>query len=200
MTLSLLVLSTSFALVLPAELPDKTNFATLLLATRYRPWPVLLGVATAFAVQCVLAATFGSVLTLLPGRVVAVVTALLFAIGAVLLLRQGFGAGGGQRDAGPAGGDSTTVWWRAAALSFGMLFAAEWGDASQLATAALTARYDDPFSVGLGSWLALTVVGTLAVLVGKGFADRLPTRWLQRAAGAIFLVFALLAGAAAVVV
>ncbi|MGH3798179.1 MAG: TMEM165/GDT1 family protein [Pseudonocardiaceae bacterium] len=196
MQLSPIVLATTFALVLPAELPDKTMFTTLLLATRYRPLPVLLGVASAFAVQCVVAVAFGSVLTLLPGRIVALVTALLFTIGAVLLLRQGFGAGHEQTP-NVGDGNGAAPWRRAAAVSFGMLFAAEWGDASQLATAALTARYDDPVSVGLGSWLALVVVGTLAVLVGKGFADRFPTTWLQRIAGAIFAVFAVLAGAAA---
>ncbi|MGH3992253.1 MAG: TMEM165/GDT1 family protein, partial [Pseudonocardiaceae bacterium] len=82
--------------------------------------------------------------------------------------------------------------------SFGVLFTAEWGDVSQFATAALTARFGDPLSVGLGAWLALVTVAALAVLVGKGFALRLPTRWLQRIAGAIFAGLAVTAGVAAV--
>ena len=43
---------------------------------------------------------------------------------------------------------------KAASISFGVLFAAEWGDLSQLATAGLAARYDDPVSVFIGSWAA----------------------------------------------
>jgi putative Ca2+/H+ antiporter (TMEM165/GDT1 family) len=195
--LSPLLLGTAFVLVMPAELPDKTMFATLVLATRYRPLPVLLGVAAAFAVQCVVAVVFGSVLTLLPHRVVALVTCLLFLVGAVLLLRGGFRAEH-EQDPDVAANHEPAPWWRVATLSFGVLFAAEWGDASQIATAALTARYGEPLSVGLGSWLALMVVGVLAVLVGKGFAERLPTRWLHRIAGAIFVVFAILAGLTAI--
>lgn len=191
-----MLLGTTFALVFPAELPDKTMVATLLLSTRYRWWPVLLGTSAAFAAQCLIAVAFGSVLTLLPERIVALVACLLFTIGAVVLLRQGFTTGGdddgGPERTGPA------PWWRVAGLSFGLLFAAEWGDASQLATAALTARYGDPLSVGLGAWLALVTVATLAVLVGRQFEARLRTRWLPRIAGAVFAGFAVLAGVAAV--
>ncbi len=61
---------------------------------------------------------------------------------------------------------------KAASISFGVLFAAEWGDLSQLATAGLAARYDDPVSVFVGSWLALLVVSALAVFLGKKAADR----------------------------
>lgn len=187
----------AFALVLPAELPDKTMVATLLLAARYRRGPVLVGVSAAFAVQCVIAVAFGGVLTLLPDRLVAVVVCVMFAVGAVLLLRDGFGAG---EEPSMGVGEPTTAppWWRVAALSFGVLFAAEWGDASQFAVAALTARYGEPLSVGLGGWLALVTVAVLAVVVGKGLAARLRTKWLQRIAGAVFAGFAVVAGAAAV--
>lgn len=187
----------AFALVLPAELPDKTMVATLLLSARYRPGPVLLGVSAAFAVQCVIAAAFGSVLTLLPDRLIAAVVCVMFAVGAVLLLREGFGAGE-EESMGAAEGAGAVPWWRVAALSFGVLFTAEWGDASQFAVAALTARYDEPLSVGLGGWLALVTVAVLAVVVGTRFAARLPTQWLQRIAGAVFAGFAVVAGVAAV--
>ena len=191
MELSPLLLA--FALVLPAELPDKTMVATLVLSTRYRPGPVLLGVSAAFAAQCVIAVAFGSLLTLLPARIVAVVACLLFAVGAVLLLREGFAA----RDEEAAGMSETAEsapWWRAVALSCGVLFTAEWGDASQLAIAALTARSGAPLPVGLGGWLALVTVATVAVLVGNRFAARLRTRWLPRIAGVIFAGFAVTAG------
>ena len=57
---------TAFALIFPAELPDKTFIATLVLSTRFRQWPVWLGVSSAFAVQVVIAVTAGGLLALLP--------------------------------------------------------------------------------------------------------------------------------------
>src|SRR5690606_6932799 len=51
--------------------------------------------------------------------------------------------------------------------SFLVLFAAEWGDLSQLLTLSLVAKYDDPVSVFLGAWGALLTVSGLAVIVGR---------------------------------
>lgn len=192
MASGLLALGTAFVLVLAVELPDKTLVATLILTTRYRAGPVFLGVAVAFAVQCVIAAAFGSVLTLLPDRLITGVVALLFAIGAFLLLREGFSHENGSEDAVRAGPRSTSF-ARAALTSFGVLFAAEWGDASQIAIAGLTARLDSPVWVGLGGWLALTVVGGVAVLVGRKIRERLRPHLIQRVAGLVFAAFALVA-------
>ena len=188
--MNLAVALTTLAFVLPVELPDKTLMATLVLSTRYRPLPVLLGVSAAFAVQCAIAVTAGQLLTLLPERLVAGVVAMLFAIGAVILLR-----GGGSEE------DDEVATARAAhrgplavaATSFGVLFAAEWGDASQLATAALTARYEDPVSVFAGSFVALVTVAALAVALGGVITRRVPLRLVQRVAGLLFAVFALIA-------
>src|SRR2546423_9934414 len=78
----------TFGLILPAELPDKTMVATLVLATRYRPWPVWVGVTAAFFVQSLVAVVAGGLLARLPHRPVLALTAVLFATGAFLLLRQ----------------------------------------------------------------------------------------------------------------
>src|SRR5947209_7702238 len=83
----------AFGVIMLVELPDKTLVASLVLSTRYRPRPVLVGVALAFAVQCVIAASAGGVLTLLPRRAVEAVVAALFAVGAVLLIRESFAKG-----------------------------------------------------------------------------------------------------------
>ena len=76
----------TLGVVLLVELPDKTLVATLVLATRYRHWPVLVGVASAFAVQCVIAAVAGGLLHLLPHRLLEAAVAVLFLAGAALLL------------------------------------------------------------------------------------------------------------------
>ncbi|HEV2781800.1 MAG TPA: TMEM165/GDT1 family protein [Actinophytocola sp.] len=189
----MLALGTAFALVFVVELPDKTLVATLILTTRYRALPVFTGVSLAFAVQCVIAAAFGSVLTLLPDRVVAAVVAALFGLGAILLLREGFGRPDGAEPDGVRAGPVAVPFVRAAATSFGVLFAAEWGDASQFAIAGLTARFAAPVWVALGGWLALTAVAGIAVLLGTKIRERIRPRLIQRIAGCVFAAFALLA-------
>lgn len=184
------VIAAAFILVLPVELPDKTLFASLVLATRYPHWPVFVGVGTAFGLQVAIAVTAGSLLSLLPEALVSGVVAVLFLVGAVLLWRSA--------DAGPEDDelDDTkqgTSFLRVAAISFGVLFAAEWGDLSQLATAGLAARYDEPLSVFVGAWAALLVVSGLAVFLGKNLADRLPIALIRRVAAGLFLVFAAVA-------
>jgi Ca2+/H+ antiporter, TMEM165/GDT1 family len=164
----------------------------LILTTRFRALPVFVGVCAAFAVQCVIAAAFGTVLTLLPDRLVAGVVALLFAIGAVLLLREGFAKPDDEVDSASTGPVAVSF-WRSTLTSFGVLFAAEWGDASQLATAGLTARFDAPFWVGLGSWLALVGVAGIAVLLGSKIRQRIRPALIQRIAGFVFAGLALLA-------
>ncbi|MFD9705789.1 TMEM165/GDT1 family protein [Lentzea sp. NPDC059081] len=187
----MLAFITAFAVVFLVELPDKTMVATLVLTTRYRAWPVFVGVVAAFAVQTVVGAAFGTAITLLPDRLVAGVVAVLFLVGAFLLLKEGFSK---EEDSADETGTRAAVpFWRAALTSFGVLFAAEWGDASQLATAGITARYGEPIAVGLGAWLALVAVAGLAVLVGRKLAGRLPTHWIQRVAGVIFAVFGVIA-------
>ncbi|MCW2578868.1 MAG: conserved rane protein of unknown function [Blastococcus sp.] len=185
------VIATAFILVLPVELPDKTLFASLVLATRFHPLPVFVGVGTAFGLQVVIAVTAGSLLSLLPEALVSGVVALLFVVGAVILWRS---ASSGPEDGGEAADvREGTSFLRAAAISFGVLFAAEWGDLSQLATAGLAARYDEPLSVFIGAWAALLVVSGLAVFLGKKLADRLPIAMIRRVAACLFLVFAVVA-------
>jgi putative Ca2+/H+ antiporter (TMEM165/GDT1 family) len=198
MALSPTVLLITFGLVFPVELPDKTMLATVLLAARYRPVPVFVGVCGAFAVQCVIAVAFGGVLTLLPSRLVAVVVAALFGIGSFVLLREGFGGNSdGELDRTVVDPAVARSFRRIALTAFGLLFVAEFGDASQLATVALTARHEAPLSVGLGAWLALVSVAAVGVLVGKRAGDRLPRRLLQRIGGFVFALLAVLAASEA---
>jgi putative Ca2+/H+ antiporter (TMEM165/GDT1 family) len=193
----LAALGIAFGLVLLVELPDKTLVATLVLSTRYRPQPVLVGVAAAFAVQCAIAVTAGGLLHLLPRRVVEAVVALLFAVGAVLLIRESLGEpehvdveAAAERQALPSR--------RIALTSFGVLFAAEWGDASQIATAGLAARQSFPLGTAIGAWLALVAVAVVAALAGRVIVRRVPVRIVHRVAGVLFAAFAVLAAVAAV--
>jgi len=176
--LDLSVVALTFVLIFPAELPDKTFIATLVLSTRYRRVPVWIGVAVAFAVQCAIAVAAGGLLSLLPQRIVLGITFCLFAAGSVLLLVSGFRArprAAEEAEAeeveakAPAG---QTGSWRIAATSFVVLFTAEWGDLSQLFTAGMAARTGSPVSVFIGAWLALILVAAIAVLVGGWLQQR----------------------------
>ena len=172
------------------ELPDKTLVATLVLATRYRHRPVLIGVAAAFAVQCVIAAIAGRLLYLLPERGVEAAVAVLFAIGAILLIRESLTEPEHAEFEEMTAGRSATPAWRVALTSFGVLFAAEWGDASQIATAGL---------VALGAWTALVSVAVIAVGAGKLQVRPVPVRIVQRVTGGLFAVLALLAAISAII-
>jgi putative Ca2+/H+ antiporter (TMEM165/GDT1 family) len=188
----------AFGVIFLVELPDKTFVASLVLSTRYRPRPVLLGVAAAFAVQCVIAAAAGSMITLLPRRAVEAVVAVLFAVGTVLLIRESLAA---EDDVELAGAREAAPFRRVVATSFGVLFAAEWGDASQIATAGLVARRDGiahAVATGVGAWAALVVVAAIAIAAGKLVVRRIPLRLVHRAAGVLFGVFAVLAAVAAI--
>jgi Ca2+/H+ antiporter, TMEM165/GDT1 family len=186
----------AFVVVLVVELPDKTLVASLVLSTRYRPRPVLLGVSAAFAVQCLIAVTAGGLLHLLPHRAVEGAVAALFAIGAALLLREGFSEPE-HVDVAAETARAEAPFWRIVLTSFGVIFAAEWGDASQLATAALAARLGNPVAVGLGSWVALSVVAAVAVVAGRVIIKRIPVRTVHRVAGVLFAVFAAVAAVGA---
>jgi putative Ca2+/H+ antiporter (TMEM165/GDT1 family) len=192
----LTVVATAFALIFPVELPDKTFVASLVLATRYRPLPVWIGVSAAFLVQSVVAVTAGSLLSLLPHAVVAAVAGLMFLLGGVVLWRGAARADAEEaeaEDAFAAKAPREVTGLRAAATSFGILFLAEWGDLSQLLTAGLAARYHDPVSVFAGAWLALVVVAGLAVVLGRTLLRHVRLATIRRVGAVVCLVLAAVA-------
>jgi Ca2+/H+ antiporter, TMEM165/GDT1 family len=181
---------TTFAVILPAELPDKSLFASLVLGTRFRPLPVFVGVAAAFAVHVTLAVAVGAAFSLLPERLVLLVVATLFAGGAgVLLLGRGEEPDG-EAPAATEGGPAAPL--RVALTAFGVVFLGEWGDITQVTTANLAARYGDPLSVGIGALLALWTAAALALTLGRGLVQRVPARLLRRLTGAVLALLAVL--------
>src|SRR4051812_50026865 len=100
--MSPMIALTVFALIFPAELPDKTFVATLVLSTRYPGWPVFVGIAAAFVVQTVVAVAAGGLISLLPPRPVHAFTAGVFALRGGVVLRRQRGSARGE-GGGPAG-------------------------------------------------------------------------------------------------
>ncbi|MBV8959083.1 MAG: TMEM165/GDT1 family protein [Actinobacteria bacterium] len=186
----------TFIVIFPAELPDKTLIATLIMGTRYRPLAVWSGAAAAFAVHVAVAATVGGVFALLPKRLVQGVVAGVLAVGAGILLfraeKEDEKAGEELAAKGPPSNR------RVAASAFALIFAAEWGDISQVLTANLAARYHDPLSVALGSVTALWLAAGVAVLAGRSLVKRVPLEMVRRVAGAVLLVFAVLSAVEAI--
>jgi putative Ca2+/H+ antiporter (TMEM165/GDT1 family) len=180
-----------FGVIFLAELPDKTALAALALATRHRPLPVLVGAASALSIQSLVAVGAGRLVSLLPARPVHVAAGGLFLVSAVLMWRR-------REEAPEERAEDRRVqgFWRATGLVFGIVFIAEWGDLTQLATAALAARYDAPVIVFAGSTLALWAVAALAVFVGNRAGKLLDPRVTARIAAGLFVIvgIALIAG------
>ena len=194
--MDLTVAATTFALIFPVELPDKTFIASLVLATRYRGLFVWLGVSLAFLVQVLVAVTAGGLLSLLPDAVVAAGAAVLFLLGAVVLWRGAAHADEEESEAEEEFAARTTHdahGVKVVATSFGVLFLAEWGDLSQLLTAGLAARYSDPVSVFTGSWTALVVVAGLAVVAGRTLLRFVSLGTIRRIGAGVCLLLAALA-------
>jgi putative Ca2+/H+ antiporter (TMEM165/GDT1 family) len=166
----LAVIAVSFGAIFLVELPDKTFVAALVLATRYKPWAVWVGVGLAFLVQTLIACTVGQVVTYLPHRVVETVAGLIFLAGGILLLREAPKADAAEAETEEeyaAMATSPKSGLAAIGASFLVLFAAEWGDLSQLLTISLVGRYHDALSVFIGAWSALLLVSGLAVVAGR---------------------------------
>ncbi len=168
--MDLAVVAIAFGAIFVVELPDKTFVAALVLSTRYRPFAVWVGVGLAFLVQTLIACTVGGLVTLLPHRVVEVVAGVIFLVGALLLLREAPRADveeAATEEEYAARATSPKAGLAAVGASFLVLFAAEWGDLSQLLTISLVGRYHHTVSVFVGAWTALLVVSGLAVVAGR---------------------------------
>lgn len=189
----LAVIATVFALIFVGELPDKTTVAGLVLGTRF-PWRwAYTGIAAAFLTHVIIAVTAGSLLTLLPHRLLESVIAALFLLGAVLIWREGLEDEEDEEDEEArigAAASGAMGFWRVAVLGYGIIFVAEWGDLTQILTANLAAKYHNPISVGIGAVLGLWAVGLLAVIGGKTLLRVLPLKWITRIAAVVMIAFA----------
>lgn len=172
---------TVFGLIFAAELPDKTALAALVLATRHRPFPVFLGAGAALAVQSLVAVVAGHLFSLLPHRPVQVAAGLLFLVSAVVMwVRKEESEEELEGDRPSAG------FWATTGLVFTIVFIAEWGDLTQLATAALAAQYRAPTIVFASATLALWAVTAIAVFVGNHAGKFLDPHLTQRVAAVLF--------------
>jgi putative Ca2+/H+ antiporter (TMEM165/GDT1 family) len=191
--MDLAIFALTFGAIFLVELPDKTFIAALVLSTRYPPLAVWIGVGLAFGVQTVVAVTAGALATLLPDVLIKSVAFLIFLIGAILLVRTAPGADVAEKEQEQEFAAKATEqrsFAKAAVASFLVLFAAEWGDLSQLLTISFVTRYHDHVSVFLGAWAALLTVSGLAVLAGRVLLRHMKLSLLHYIGGAVCAVLA----------
>jgi Ca2+/H+ antiporter, TMEM165/GDT1 family len=161
----------STSLVALAEMGDKTQLLSLLLATRFRrPWPIVLGILVATLLNHALAAALGGSLRAWMGeQTLRWIVALGFVGMAVWVLIPD------KLDARAAPLGSRGV-FATTAMAF---FVAEMGDKTQIVTAALGTRYSALFEVVLGTTFGMLLANVPVVFLGERFSARLPMRLLR---------------------
>jgi putative Ca2+/H+ antiporter (TMEM165/GDT1 family) len=180
-----------FPVIFLGELPDKTMFASLVLATRGRPLAVWIGAASAFCVHVVIAVTVGVLLfRIVPHRALEGVVAAIFFVGGVLAIREAVREGRKVASTTALVAKELDSGRRTVATAFVVIFVAEWGDLTQILTANLAARYHSPFSVGLGALAALWTVAAIAVIGGKGMPRFLSVVAIRRVTAVVLFVLA----------
>jgi putative Ca2+/H+ antiporter (TMEM165/GDT1 family) len=180
-----------FPIVFLGELPDKTMFASLVLATRGKPVAVWVGAASAFLVHVVIAVTVGAVLfRLVPHRALEGVVAGIFFAGGMLAIRETLKERQREEGRSELVTKAAASHRQIAATAFVVIFLAEWGDLTQILTANLAAHYHSPFSVGVGALAALWSVAAIAVIGGKGMPRFLKVVTIRKVTAVVLFALA----------
>ena len=167
-----------------AELGDKTQLLAFILAARFkRPWPIILGILVATAINHGLAGALGAWITaaVSPG-VLRWVLGLSFLGMAVWTLIPDKIEEDETQVARHMGIFGATL------VSF---FLAEMGDKTQIATVAMAAHYATPLLVVIGTTLGMLIADVPAVFVGRKLAAGIPLKLVHSVAAAIFALLGL---------
>ena len=178
-------ISTSYALIIAAEMGDKSQLVCMTLASRHRASPVLLGAITAFAFLNVLAVIFGAAIaSWFPDYIVSASVALLFAIFGIHSLR----VEDDEEEDNVVEKSGHNIFF----TTFLLITVAEFGDKTQLAVVALSST-SLPIAVWIGASCALAFTSAMGVLAGRTILQKIPLAFLHKISGAIFLILAMLA-------
>jgi putative Ca2+/H+ antiporter (TMEM165/GDT1 family) len=186
MTIDTLLVST--ALVALAEVGDKTQLLSLVLAARFRrPRPIVAGILAATLANHALAGALGAWLTAQVGA-----QALRWGLGLSFLAMAAWTLRPDRLDDDGSVRAAATAWgvFGATALAF---FIAEMGDKTQLATVALAARYDALVAVVVGTTLGMLLANVPVVVAGERLVRRIPLAKVRVAAAALFALLGVLA-------
>jgi putative Ca2+/H+ antiporter (TMEM165/GDT1 family) len=167
-------------LVALAEMGDRTQLLAIMLAGRYRqPLPILLGILVATLANHALAAIVGFAI----GNVLNA-TWFKYAISLSFIAMAGWALIPDKADEDDAPGKVRSgVFWTTAVT----FFVVEMGDKTQVATAALAARFHDVIVVAAGTTTGMMIANIPAVLLGAAITKILPIRRLQIGAALLYL-------------
>ena len=171
----------STGIVALAEMGDKTQLLSLVLAARFRkPWPIVLGILVATLANHGLAGAVGSWVTTMMGPDVLrwVLGASFIAMAVWMLIPDKLDDEEG--DSAPRMGVFVTT-----VVAF---FLAEMGDKTQIATVMLAAQYQAWAWVVAGTTLGMMLANAPVVWLGDAITRRVPLRWVHLISAGIFAV------------
>jgi putative Ca2+/H+ antiporter (TMEM165/GDT1 family) len=181
--MDLSALTLSAGVVALAEMGDKTQLLSLMLAARYpkQALAIIAGILIATITNHACAALFGHwLMTLVAPEVMRwLLGASFLGIGLWLLVPDHIDDAAGSKVADRA--------FQVFVLTVVLFFLAEMGDKTQIATIALGARYEDVVSVTVGTTLGMILANAPAVWIGQKFTQRMPIKWVHAVAAATFI-------------
>ena len=177
----------STGIVALAEMGDKTQLLSLVLAARFRkPWPIVLGIFVATLANHALAGAVGSWVTTVLGPDV-----LRWVLGASFIAMAVWMLIPDKLDDGDT--PSGTSQWGVFGTTLVAFFLAEMGDKTQIATVALAAQYQQWAAVVAGTTLGMMIANAPVVWFGDRLVKKVPIRVVHLISALIFAVLGVLA-------
>lgn len=175
----------SMFVVTVAEIGDKTQLLSLLLAARFRnPVPIIAGIALATLANHALAALAGEWVRSQLGP-----EALRWAIGLSMLAIAAWALRPDRYD----GSVEQRGRWGVFAVTCVAFFLVEIGDKTQIATIVLAAQYHALVAVVTGTTAGMLIANAPVVVFADRFTDRVPIKWVRVGASAMFAALGMLA-------
>jgi putative Ca2+/H+ antiporter (TMEM165/GDT1 family) len=175
----------STGIVALAEIGDKTQLLSLVLAARFRkPVPIILGILAATLLNHAFAGAVGAWVTHLLGK-----DTLRWILGLSFLAMAAWIMVPDKLDDEQQAASHHGVF----ITTFIAFFLAEMGDKTQVATVMLAARYADFASVVIGTTLGMMIANVPAVLVGEGMGKRVPLKLVHSVAAVLFAALGVMA-------
>jgi putative Ca2+/H+ antiporter (TMEM165/GDT1 family) len=176
-------LAISTGVVALAEMGDKTQLLSLMLAARYpkQALAIICGIFIATIANHACAAFLGYWLTsfVSPDLLKWILGLSFVGIGLWLLVPDHIDDAADSKVADRA--------LQIFLLTLGLFFVAEMGDKTQIATIALGAKYSDVLSVTVGTTLGMMLANAPAVWIGQKFTKRMPIKWVHAVAAITFI-------------
>ena len=169
----------SIGVVALAEIGDKTQLLTLVLAARYKkPWPIVAGILVATVCNHAIAGAVGVWLTTAIGadamRWILGISFIAMALWMLIPDKIDDDAGASKQ----VGGVFVTT--------MVLFFLAEIGDKTQVATVALAARFDSLLAVVMGTTIGMLIANVPVAFLGEGLAKRMPVKAVHVVTALIF--------------